>query len=118
MSVRNSEELVYAAAVVTGEILIMPDGTCWRVAFRQGVRGREPGATRLIQCPPRRAEDETPSGFLQIRVVIDGKRRHTGAHRLVWRHFKGPLPPGRVIRHKNKKRTDNRPENLTMKGVK
>lgn len=111
--VKNREEHVYAA-VIAGEIIIRPDGTCWRVAYRQGNRGRSRDVVRVIQCAPRRAEDKTKAGYLQVRVMGDGTRWQTSAHRLVWRHFNGPLPPGRSVLHKNDDRTDNRPSNLKL----
>jgi HNH endonuclease len=116
-AVRNSEEQVYAA-VAAGEIVILADGACWRVACRQGNRGKGRGRVRVVQCPPRRAEDTTKAGYLQVRVMIDGKRWQTHAHRLVWRHFNGPLPPGRSVLHKNDVRTDNRIENLKLGNAK
>lgn len=114
---RNREEKVYAA-VETGEIIIRPDGSCWRTAIRQGRRGHK-GETRTVQVPLRRAENRTRAGYLEVRVMYDGKRWAAPAHRLVWRHFHGRLPAGSgVIRHKNEIRTDNRPSNLRMAGGK
>jgi HNH endonuclease len=112
-AIRNREEQVYAA-VIAGEILIEPDGSCWRVAVRQGNRGKARGVIRVIQCAPRRAEDVTRAGYLQIRVMVAGKRWQTSAHRLVWRHFNGPLPPGRSVLHKSDNKTDNRLSNLKL----
>lgn len=60
----------------------------------------------------RRAENKTGIGYLQVRVMIAGRRYHVGAHRLVWTHFNGPIPPGKVINHDNGKKSDNRPQNL------
>jgi len=61
---------------------------------------------------PRRAEHCTPQGYLQVRALIDGKRLHCGAHRLVWQHAHGDIPAGREINHANGIKDDNRPGNL------
>lgn len=42
----------------------------------------------------------------------DGVRFHALAHRLVYRHFIGPIPDGLTINHLNGHKDDNRPENL------
>lgn len=60
----------------------------------------------------RRAEHKTPLGYLQVRVMIGGKRYHVGAHRIVWTYFNGPIKPGFVVNHLNGIKADNRPENI------
>jgi DNA-binding XRE family transcriptional regulator len=62
----------------------------------------------------RRAEHVVPHGYLQVRKMMRGKRLCVGAHRLVWRYFKGPIPPGLTINHRNGEKADNRPENLEL----
>jgi hypothetical protein len=117
-TVKHREEEVYAA-VAAGELVIDSEGRCWRVAFRQGNRWNaqnQKGETRLIVCPPRRAEDILKSGHLRVRVMIAGKRWHVAAHRLVYRHFNGPIPTTGKIRHVNKVIDDNRPSNLVLSG--
>ena len=52
--------------------------------------------------------------YLQVRTMIDGKRIHALAHRLVWFHFNGPIPPGLTINHKKGNKKDNRPEMLEL----
>jgi len=49
-----------------------------------------------------------------VRSMKGGKRFCTGAHRLVYRHFNGPIPDGLTINHKNGEKQDNRPENLEV----
>lgn len=61
-----------------------------------------------------RAEHRMPQGYLQVRKMVKGLRIHTGAHRLVYHHFQGPIPEGLVINHLNGKKDDNRPENLEI----
>ena len=36
------------------------------------------------------------------------------AHRLVWRHFNGPIPEGLTINHKDGRKQNNRPVNLEL----
>lgn len=62
----------------------------------------------------KRAENRLPSGYLQVRVMIDGVRFCTTAHRLVWRATNGPIPHGMIVNHKNGIKDDNRPENLEL----
>ncbi len=108
---KNIEEQAYRA-VEMGEIEIDAKGRIWRIAARRGDRCK--GGTRVIPCIRRRAEKRVTGGYLQIRVMIDWKRAHALAHRLVWRHLHGPIPAGLTINHKNGQRDDNRPENLEL----
>lgn len=62
----------------------------------------------------KRAEHRTPAGYLQVRVMINGKRHNTGAHRLVWRSTVGKISEGCVVNHKNGRKDDNRPINLEI----
>lgn len=112
MPTKCHEDVVYAA-VLGGEIEIDDQGRCWRVAFRQA--NRWTGGTRLIRCERRRAENKTTAGYLQVRMMINGVRWHTPAHRLVWRHANGALTPELMVVHKNKQLDDNRPDNLFVK---
>ena len=86
------EELAYQA-VDAGVLTIDNQGRIWR--------GKE------------RAENDTGQYF-QVRVMKNRYRAHALAHRLVWRHFKGPIPPGLTINHLNGIKKDNRPENLEL----
>lgn len=108
MAPKNAEDFVYQA-VVNGELLIDNKGQVWRVAVRKG--NRWSGRTHVVPCKKRRAEHKTAS-YLQVRLMVSGTRVSASAHRLVWRHFNGPIPEGLTINHKNGVKTDNRPENL------
>lgn len=46
--------------------------------------------------------------------MIDGVRYHAAAARLVWLHFKGPIPQGLTINHKDGWKPNNRPRNLEL----
>jgi ribosomal protein S25 len=62
----------------------------------------------------RRAEHKTPQGYMQIRVMVNGVRACSGAHRIVYQSLVGPIPPGLTINHINGVKEDNRPENLEV----
>lgn len=96
------EETIYKA-VLEGVLEIDANGRIWRKA-------RLPGGTSPSKV---RAERDTGQ-YLCIRAMWGGKRFHTGAHRLVFRHFKGPIPAGLTVNHINGKKKDNRPENLEL----
>lgn len=106
----NREDEVYQAVEI-GELTIDSQGRIWRVAARRADRWT--GGVRTISCAPRRAE-HLARKYLQIRVMFDGIRVHAAAHRLVWRHFHGPIPEGLTINHKNGCHTENRPGNLEL----
>lgn len=110
MKTQFNETFVYQA-VQSGELTINPnDGTVWRVAAR---RGRKAGGTCLVPCKPRRAEMDN-GNYLQVRVMVNGKRVYALAHRLVYLHCKGQLTEAQAVNHKNGNKRDNRPENLEL----
>lgn len=114
----NHEKRIHEFCVVAlKELEIDPDGTIWRVARR-----RRPDQKRF-DVPRKRAEYPTRKGYLQIRVKIDGKILSTGAHRLVWYHFFGEIPPGLTVNHKGQpgsgggdkaNKANNHPDNLEL----
>lgn len=108
---KNVEELAYRG-VLLGELEIDSEGRVWRVAARRGDRWSS--GTRVIPCQRRRAEHATGGGYLQVRVMIDGKRANAMAHRLVWFHLKGSIPSGMTVNHKDGNRSHNHPGNLEL----
>jgi DNA-binding XRE family transcriptional regulator len=103
-------ERILIALVRSGEWEIDARGRIWRIAERRG--NRWTGGHRLIPCARRRVEKRLPQGYLQVRAMMDGRRIHVGAHRLVWHHFNGDIPVGYEINHDNGLKDDNRPSNL------
>lgn len=105
-------ELHVYEAVKTGELEIDGKGRIWRVKKRTADRWT--GGVKTTPCKRVRAEMSNGSGYLQVRVMRNGKRFYAAAHRLVWLHFNGPIPQGKTINHKNKSgdKGNNRPKNL------
>jgi hypothetical protein len=107
----QNELLVYEA-VTSGELEIDSEGRIWRVKKRTADRWT--GSTKTTPCKRVRAEMANTNGYLQVRVMRDGKRAYAAAHRLVWLHFHGPIPQGMTINHKQGLKTDNRPTELEL----
>ena len=63
-------------------------------------------------CPRVRAEYRQRQGYLLVTTTINGVRTVTGAHRLVWTYFNGPIPLGLTINHKDGVKNNNEPLNL------
>jgi len=99
-------ELAIYKFVLNGTLEIDRLGRVWRMPNAK--------TSSLIRCIPRRAEHMAQQGYLQVRVMENGKRIHAEAHRLVWLHFKGEIPPGLTVNHKNGHRSENQPDNLEL----
>lgn len=54
------------------------------------------------------------SGYLTFHLCKDGKRVDALAHIMVWETFRGPVPPGLELNHKNSIRCDPRLDNLEL----
>ena len=85
------------------------EGRIWRTCVR---KGKKNGGSILVPVERRRVEHRLPNEYLQVRAEIDGRRLYVLAHRLVWQHFNGDIPPGEEINHDNGLKDDNRPGNL------
>ena len=106
------EEIVYQA-VIEGRLEIDSCGRIWRRAEKWRSRHSPTVIVKSIQR--RRAETLQDKGYLLVKeTVATRKRVGTKAQRLVWRHFRGPIPDGLTVNHKNGIKTDNRPENLEL----
>lgn len=107
---KNREEKVYLA-VRKGWFKIRKDGSIWRVRQRRRTRW---GTITLRDVKPHRIDMPTTGGYGTVKFMIDGIQYSCPAHRLVWRHFHGRIPPNLTINHKNGKKSDNRPKNLEL----
>jgi hypothetical protein len=110
MRCKQNEEFVYQA-VLSGDLEIMPDGTIWRLRKRGWNRWKKMAVSR--PCKRVRAEHDC-GDYLQVRIMIDGVRVYALAHRLVFRHLKGPIPHGLTVNHKDGKKKRNAPDNLEL----
>jgi hypothetical protein len=54
------------------------------------------------------------NGYLSYHLCKDGIRKYRLAHVMVWEAFKGPIPKGREINHKNGNRRDPWLRNLEL----
>jgi hypothetical protein len=112
-----TREDVVLSLVKSGELEIDCEGLIWRVATRHG-RGPKRGTSeyetgsRVSPCERRRTEHQTEQGYLQVKVMVAGKKTIAAAHRVVWVHFNGPIPDGLTINHKDGNKANNRPSNL------
>ena len=107
----GTEEVLYQA-VEEGWIEIREDGSVWRIAQRR--KSRWDGTVTVKPVKPRRIDAPVGAGYRSVKIMVDGKQTTTPAHRLVYRHFHGKIPPGLTINHINGKKADNLPENLEL----
>ncbi len=105
------ERAVYEA-VLSGELEIDKLGRVWRLKKR--TFDRWTGGVKTTPCNRVRAETATGGGYFQVRLMRNGKRVAAAAHRLVWYHFKGPIPDGLTINHRSGNKANNRPSNLEL----
>ena len=101
------------ALVHAGVYEIDSHGQVWKIA-RQ-VRNRwDLASIRYVPYPRRRAEKRMRSGYLLLSASISSAMVIGLAHRLVWQYFRGDIPDGLVINHRNGLKDDNRPDNLEV----
>ena len=53
-------------------------------------------------------------GYPMVSLRKDGVKTGYSVHLLVWKAFKGPIPPGMQVNHINEDKMDNRLENLNL----
>ena len=106
----KTEEFVYQS-VLSGAMEIRPDGSIWRMMEER--RNRWNAEVKCVIVTPHRIDSSpVPDYYRYVKVMRLGKQVTVVAHRLVFRHFFGPIPHGLTINHKNGVKDDNRPENL------
>lgn len=110
MKSKHNEEFVYRS-VLNGDLQIEPDGTIWRVKKRGGYGSKSGAASR--PCARKRAENNCGSYF-QVRAMFDGHRVYALAHRVVYRHFFGPILGDLTVNHKDGVKKNNHPSNLEL----
>jgi hypothetical protein len=110
MKTKHRENEVYDA-VTMGLLEIDQDGTIWRLAELRGNRWNHRFTLRKV---PRRRAEKDSGQYLRVAITLNQVRIICLAQRLVWRHFKGPIPADLTINHINGKKKDNRPENLEL----
>lgn len=111
MKSTNREEQVYKA-VTEGWFDIRPDGSIWRVRQRKANRWNTSVTVKDVK--PHRIDAVVGVGYRMVKFMVDGVQATALAHRLVWFHLHGKIPPGMTINHKNGDKSDNRPENLEL----
>lgn len=77
--------------------------------WRHEVFGRT-GKRRVIT--PRIADHPRKDGYLEVRVVVNGKELRALSHRIVRMNENGPVEEGIEVNHKNGRRSENQPTNL------
>lgn len=106
-----AREDVILSLLKSGELEIDPDGKIWRLARRGGNPKRN---FAIRPCHRVRAEYLQRQGYLLVTTTIAGVKTTASAHRVIWTHFRGPIPEGMTINHKNGVKDDNRPSNLEL----
>jgi len=104
---RSLEAILYDL-VRGGELEIDDQGRIWRIGYRRGSRNR------LHRCQRRPGDQPNTNGYRIVTRRIAGNQYRTQAHRLVWYHHHGEIPPTLEVNHINGDRGDNRPENLEL----
>lgn len=113
LSTGQTEEFLYQA-VLDRLIEVRADGTIWRIATER--RNRWNAAVTRTSVEPHRIDGAMSNGYRMVKIMRNKKQVTTMAHRLVYRVFYGPIPPGLTVNHRNETgdRSDNRPENLEV----
>jgi len=103
---RNRPEQEKAFLATVGRTFeIRRNGEIWRVGVERM------GELTLLD-EPRRQEQLAANGYYRVETMIRCHRVRVSSHRVVFRHFHGPIPHGYVVDHKDGDRGNNHPDNL------
>lgn len=82
----------------------------WEISPEGKIIKRKPGDVewRAVRV------SENVGGYLTVSFRHAGRSSSCMLHRLLWRHFVGPIPAGLTVNHKNGVKTDNRLDNLEL----
>lgn len=58
------------------------------------------------------------TGYFIFTVRKPGIQKQLRAHKFIWEVFKGSVPKGKVVNHKNGNKLDNRLANLNLMSIK
>lgn len=92
--------------VQRGYIEVRPDGSIWRLKHLS----RPSYQPRRIDAA---SSKRTPHRTVRL-TMLDGETRNVGNHRLVWQFYKGDIPEGFVVNHKDGDPSNNRIDNLEL----
>lgn len=96
--------------VEAGIIRVDRDGSIWRCKIRRVGNGW----SRWDDQKPTRAETFTRSSTLVKVTAGHGSRCQAVPARLVWRIYRGPIPHGMSVYHRDFDVTNNDPDNLFL----
>lgn len=87
-----------------GLYVVSDDGQVARIA----THGRNPKPIwRVLRA-------DTKNGYVYVDLSMDNETHRFYVHHLVWEAFKGPIPRGMEVNHKNGIRSDNRLKKLEL----
>ena len=93
---------------------ISPDGSVWRVVTKVNAGWGEGRVWKKVPKRCRKRVVTMSNGYFAVFVCSEGKSIGAMAHRLVYRHFYGPIPEGLTVNHKDGNKTNNHPDNLEV----
>lgn len=103
----SNDEKIFMALVDAGIFEISEKGQIYRVK-----KTHKEWKGKFRDCKPKLLDPKAHNGYIRLTVRVDKINIHVMGHRAVYIHFKGDIPEGYEINHKNGIRDDNEPNNL------